>query len=79
MAAMIEFVCTAGHERRGDPSITVEQKAWAYCPAGATEQHQWTRIDPTAVETLRSSAGNGHPRLVPDQSDERSLTSRPAR
>jgi len=72
MAAMIEFVCTAAHERRSDPSITIEQRSWAYCPCGATDQHQWTRIDPTAVEKLRSPAGNGHPHLVPDDgSNER--------
>ena len=64
MVAMIEFVCTASHERRSEPAITVEQKAWAYCPAGATDQHQWTRIDPTTIEALRSPAGNGHPHLV---------------
>jgi hypothetical protein len=79
MAAMIEFVCTAAHQRKSDPSITVEQKVWAYCPSGAIDQHQWTRIDPTTVETLRSPAGNGHMRLVPDESNERSLTGRPAR
>jgi hypothetical protein len=71
MAALIEFVCTAAHERRSDPSITVEQKAWAYCPGGGTDQHQWTRIDPTAIETLRSPAANGHPQLVADESHER--------
>ena len=76
MAALIEFVCTAAHEHRSDPSITVEQKAWAYCPAGAADQHQWTRIDPTAIETLRSPAGNGHTRLVPDESVERSQISK---
>jgi len=79
MAALIEFVCTAAHEHRSDPSITVEQKAWAYCPAGAADQHQWTRIDPTAVEALRSPAGNGHPHLSLDQGNERTLTGRPAR
>jgi hypothetical protein len=79
MAALIEFVCTAAHERRSDPSITVEQRAWAYCPWGASDQHAWTRIDPTAVETLRSPAGNGHMHLVPDESNERTLTGRPAR
>jgi hypothetical protein len=63
MAAMIEFVCTATHPRRSDPSITLEQRAWAYCAAGARDGHQWTRIDPTAVETLRSPAGNGKPHL----------------
>jgi hypothetical protein len=76
MAALIEFVCTAAHERRSEPSITIEQKTWAYCPAGATDQHQWTRIDPTSVETLRSPAGNGHTRLVADESDERSQISK---
>ena len=76
MAAMIEFVCTAAHERRGDPAITVEQRVWAYCPAGASDHHTWTRIDPTAIETLRSPAGNGHMHLVPDESDERPQISR---
>ena len=79
MAAMIEFVCTAAHERRSDPSITVEQKAWAYCAAGAIDAHEWARIDPTGVETLRSPAGNGRVQLVPDHVDEHSLTGRPAR
>jgi len=67
MAALIQFVCTAAHERRSEPSITVEQKAWAYCPAGATDQHQWMRIDPTPVETLRSPAGIGHTQFAAGQ------------
>ena len=79
MAAMIEFVCIAGHERRGDASVTLEQRAWAYCAAGAAESHKWTRIDPTAVETLRSPAGNGHVHLMPDESNEKKLAGPPAR
>jgi hypothetical protein len=75
---MIEFVCIATHERRSDPSVTLEQRAWAYCAAGATDGHQWTRIDPTAVETLRSPAA-GHIHLIPDESDEKKLTGPPAR
>ena len=78
MAALIEFVCTAAHKRRSDPSITVEQKAWAYCPAGATDQHQWTRIDPTAIEALRSPAGNGHPHLAADESRETEISKVPS-
>jgi hypothetical protein len=70
MAAMIEFVCIASHKSRGDPSITLEQKAWAYCSAGAADAHQWTRIDPTAIETLRSPAGNTRARLVPGEDAE---------
>lgn len=79
VAALIEFVCIASHESRGDPWITLEQRAWAYCPYGAGTDHQWTRIDPAAIETLRSRSGNGGIHLAPDKSDERSLTGRPAR
>src|SRR5439155_2205613 len=79
MAALIEFVCIATHARHGDPSITFEQRAWAYCAAGGNDGHQWSRIDPTAVETLRSPAGNGRPHLAPEESNEHTLTGRPAR
>jgi hypothetical protein len=79
MAALIEFVCIATHGRRSDPSVTLEQRAWAFCAAGAGDGHRWTRIDPTAVETLRSRPGNGRTHLVADESDERSLTGRPPR
>lgn len=79
MAAMIEFVCIANHPRHSDPSITVEQRAWAYCAAGGNDAHQWARIDPTAVETLRSHNGNGFSKLVPNEIDEQSLAGGPAR
>ena len=65
MAAMIEYVCTAQHDRREEASVTLEQGSWAYCSWGAGSGHKWTRIDPTAVEALRSHAGNGPPKLVP--------------
>jgi hypothetical protein len=79
MAALIEFVCIANHPRHSDPSITVEQQAWAYCAAGGGDGHEWTRIDPTAVETLRSHNGNGRSHLTPDEIDKDSLAGRPAR
>jgi hypothetical protein len=79
MAALIEFVCIASHARRGDSSITLEQGSWAYCAAGGGEDHQWARIDPTAIEILRSPAGNASVHLSTEESDERSLTGRPAR
>lgn len=79
MAALIEYVCIAKHEGRGDPAITVEQRSWAYCATGAGDAHEWLRIDGTPLETLRSRPGNGRPYFVADQSDERSLTGSPAR
>ena len=76
MAALIEFVCIATHERRNDPSITLEQRSWAYCSWGAAADHQWTRIDPTSIEALRSPAGNGRTRLVQSEDAETTATRR---
>ena len=56
MAALIEYVCTAQHDRREEPAVTWQQGSWAYCSWGAEDRHQWTRIDPTAIETLRPTA-----------------------
>lgn len=79
MAAMIEFVCIAEHGRRDDPTVTLEQRAWAFCAAGASEDHKWVRIDPTRVETVRSRPGNGLSHLVPEEIDKRALADGPAR
>ena len=79
MAALIEFVCVGEHGTRNDPRVTFEQRAWAYCAAGATDGHSWTRIDPTALEIVRSRPGFGRPHLVPDKSDEGSLAGGPLR
>lgn len=64
MAAMIEYVCTAQHDRREEPSVTIEQGSWAYCSWGASAAHQWTSIEPTAIEALRSPASNSRARLL---------------
>lgn len=70
MAALIEYVCIASHPTRSDPSITLEQRSWAYCSWGASSGHEWTRIGPTAIEALRSPAGTSRPRLVRDEKTE---------
>ena len=79
MAALIEFVCVADHKVRTDPSITLEQGAWAYCGAGASDAHQWARIEPTALETVRSRPSIGRAQLVPSKSDESSFARTPGR
>ena len=66
MAAMIEFLCAAQHRRREEASVTLEQGSWASCSRGADSGHVWTRIDPTAIEALRSRAGNSRTRLSAD-------------
>lgn len=76
MAALIEFVCIATHARRNDPSITLEQSSWAYCPWGALADHHWTRIDPTSIEALRSLAGSTRTRLVRGEAAETTATHR---
>jgi hypothetical protein len=79
MAAMIEYVCVAEHGVRADPSITLEQRAWAFCASGASDSHEWAHIDPTAVEIVRSRPSTGRPHLAPSESDEGSLTHTPGR
>lgn len=79
MAALIEFVCVAEHAVRTDPSITLEQRAWAFCAAGASDAHEWARIDPTAVETVRSRASTGRAHLVLSESDEGRFARTPGR
>jgi hypothetical protein len=75
MAALIDYVCTAQHDRREEASVTLEHGSWAYCSWGGSDGHQWTRIDPTAIEALRSPAGNANMRLVPDGTPEPTSTS----
>jgi hypothetical protein len=67
MAALIEFVCIATHGSHSDPSVTLEQRAWAYCGAGGSDGHEWTRIDPTAVEALRLRPTNIRIHLASDE------------
>jgi hypothetical protein len=69
MAALIEYVCTAQHDRREEPSVTLEQGSWAYCSWGASDGHEWTRIDPTTVEALRSRT-HARTHVVPDETSE---------
>jgi len=76
MAAMIEDVCTAQHDRREEASVTLEQGSWAYCSWGASTGHLWTRIDPTAVEALRSAAGSGRTKIVPSEEKQPTNTGR---
>lgn len=75
MAALIEYVCTAQHDRREAASVTLEQGAWAYCSWGAGDGHQWTRIEPTTIEVLRSPAGKARTRLVPHETPEPTTSS----
>jgi hypothetical protein len=78
MAALIEFVCVADHGVHTDPSITLEQRAWAYCGGGGSGMHKWVRIDPTAVETVRSRPSL-RPHRAANESDESSFAHAPGR
>lgn len=79
MAALIEFVCIADHASHSDPAITLEQRAWAFCAGGGSDGHEWARIDPTAIETVRSRPSGGRTQLMLHESDESSLASSPRR
>jgi hypothetical protein len=55
MAAMIDLLCAAHTKVSTDgPLVTTVDGAWAYCPAGGDEGHDWQKIEPTALEVLRA-------------------------
>lgn len=54
MAAMIELTCAAHFETRAGPLVTTVEGIWAYCLGGGEDGHEWRRIEPTALELLRS-------------------------
>jgi hypothetical protein len=36
----------------GSP-VTIHERAWAYCPAGARSEHVWESIDPVTLADLK--------------------------
>jgi hypothetical protein len=60
MEARIEFVCAVNHNgediSRDGPTITLNEKAWAYCSRGGFDKHRWERIPPQSISELRVKA-----------------------
>jgi hypothetical protein len=55
VAALIEYLCSADHERHDDSAITLVKGRWAYCRhGGAADGHDWQRIEPTDYAQLRA-------------------------
>ena len=55
MAAMMELVCAAHLEpSKRDPLVTaVDGGLWAFCPGGAEDGHDWRRVEPIPLGSLR--------------------------
>ena len=61
---LVEYVCRAtahGDASRGSAAkqaspITIHDRAWAYCPAGARSDHEWEAIDPVSLTDLKVTA-----------------------
>jgi hypothetical protein len=64
MAAMIEYVCTARHERRDEPSARWRRVRGRVARRARAPVISWTRIAPTAVDALRSPSSYGRATLV---------------
>jgi hypothetical protein len=52
VAALIEYLCGASHERREAGVVTLVDGLWAYCGQGGVEDHEWRRIPATAMGDL---------------------------
>jgi hypothetical protein len=56
---LVEYVCRAKvHVAASGPAVsaspvTIHEGAWAYCPAGAREAHQWEAIEPVSLTYLK--------------------------
>jgi hypothetical protein len=65
VAALIEYLCSADHERHDESAITLFEGLWAYCRhGGAADGHEWQRIKPTDYAELRALGPNGMHELV---------------
>jgi hypothetical protein len=55
MAAMVELTCAAHLEPGPNgPLVTTVGGLWAYCLGSGETDHEWRKIEPTALEQLRS-------------------------
>ena len=55
MAAMVEVTCAAHLETgAAGPLVTTVDGVWAYCFGGADTGHDWRKIEPMALELLRT-------------------------
>jgi hypothetical protein len=54
MTALVELTCAAHLEPGPNgPLVTTIDGRWAYCLGGGETDHDWRRIEPTALEKLR--------------------------
>jgi hypothetical protein len=58
---LVRFICRAKSHvdasrnatvAAGSP-VTIHEKAWAYCPAGARFEHEWEPIEPVTLSDLK--------------------------
>ena len=57
---LVEYVCRAKvHVDAARSSVTpaspvtIHEGAWAYCPAGARDEHEWEAISPVSLTDLK--------------------------
>ena len=56
---LVEYVCRAkvhvDASRSSVPAspVTIHEGAWAYCPAGEREAHEWEAIEPVSLTDLK--------------------------
>jgi hypothetical protein len=56
---LVEYVCRAkvhvDASRSAVPAspVTIHEAAWAYCPAGAHDDHEWEAIEPVSLTELK--------------------------
>lgn len=59
---MIRFICAMAHSgediNRDAPTITINERLWAYCPRGGITGHAWQSITPMTIDQLEVGLHN---------------------
>ncbi|HEV8534943.1 MAG TPA: hypothetical protein VGR87_04380 [Candidatus Limnocylindria bacterium] len=60
--ALVRYICRAPshaltpktpREAATTSPVTIHEKDWAFCPAGASTDHEWHPIEPTGLSGLK--------------------------
>ena len=69
----IDFVCVRAEHEGSEPNdaLTMHEDRWAYCPAGASEHHDWRPTGGMSLDHVKQLV-RSHPIRLPDTTDQRS-------
>jgi hypothetical protein len=73
---LVSYVCRSSVHVRASRApavaatspVTVHEGEWAYCPAGASTEHEWEAIEPVNITELKVVGLLRHREVAPEDS-----------